>query len=270
MATKKKAVVPAKAGKAVTLFSEQSKPLAPVADWRTVAAEHLQDSAKSLAAMPTGGGNWLSFKDTGRFALGQEDVGSELDIVIVAHATEFSYFDSPYVEGQKSAAACYSLDNEKPHPESPRKQHENCAHCPQMQMGSDERQRGRACKVKGRIAFIMADQVTDIDSIMGAALYYATPSTLNSMPLRTYLVANDRAESPIFGKRTKLTISAGGKAKYALTFQRTGVIENDDALRALAARNIEARAEMKKARPVFENEGGGSPARGKTARKRKF
>jgi hypothetical protein len=272
MATKSKTVAKKSPGTAVSLVREDTKAIAPVADWRQVAAESVKESAKSLAAMPAGGGNWLSFKDTGRFAIGSEDRGNTLDVVIVAHATEHSYFANPYVEGVKATADCYSLDTERPHPDAKDKQHDDCATCPHMQMGSDERRRGRACKVKGRIAFIMADQLTDVDSILSAALFFATPSTLNSIPLRTYLTANDRAESPIFSKRTTLGITAGGKAKYALTFQRTGTIENEEALRALAARNIEARAEMKKARPVMENEEAAAKRddRKPATRKRKF
>lgn len=269
MATKPKK----SAEKSVTLFNDTPKPVAPVADWRTVAGERVVHAKKSLAVMPTGGGNWLSFRDTGKFVIGNEERGSELDIVILEHATEFSYFDAPYVEGQKSAAACYSLDNENPHPEAPRKQDggKGCAHCPHMQMGSDERGRGRACKVKGRIAFIMADEVRDIDSIMAAPIYFATPSTLNSIPMRSYLLANDREDSPIFAKRTHISISPGGKAKYSLKWERTATIDHEDALRALAARNVEARAEMAKARPVFESENN-APAtdRKSAARKRKF
>lgn len=254
MATKPKTATKKSAEKAVTVFTETTKAIAPVADWRKVAAESVQESSKSLAAMPSGGGNWLSFKDTGKFAIGNVEQGDTLDIVILAHATEHSYFANPYIEGQKATADCYSLDTEKPHAESRDKQSDDCATCPWMQMGSDERRRGRACKVKGRIAFIMADQVTDIESIMSAAIYYATPSTLNSIPLKAFLTSNDRAESPIFSKRTQMKIAAGGKAKYALTFQKTGTIEVEEVLCALAARNIEARAEMKKARPVMDND----------------
>jgi hypothetical protein len=255
---------------AVTVFTESTKALAPVADWRKVAVESINESRKSLDAMPAGGGNWLSFRDNGRFYIGNEDKGDKLDLVILAHATEHSYFENPYVEGQKATADCYSLDTEKPHPESKNKQNADCATCPNMQMGSDERRRGRACKVKGRIAFIMAEQVTDIDSIMSAAIYFATPSTLNSIPLKSYLVTNDRTESPIFSKRTSLSITAGGKAKYSLSFQRTATIESEEVLCALAARNIEARAEMKKARPVFEAEETAKRDDRKVARKKKF
>lgn len=94
-----------------------------------------------------------------------DPVGS-LEAVIVAAKAQVSkiYYENQFSEGDAEAPDCWSLDGEKPDPQSAHPQHSNCAGCPQNQWGSritDSGKKAKRCQDNRRVAIVPANDIAN-------------------------------------------------------------------------------------------------------------
>lgn len=76
--------------------------------------------------------------------------GEELEVVIVDFVSSNMFYDSPFNKDNPAPPACFAIGPEPttlvPSPNSPNKQSEACAVCPNNQFGSALSGKGKACK----------------------------------------------------------------------------------------------------------------------------
>ena len=135
-----------KKGKEVSMTSQ---------DWEKQMAVDAKEEYQEESKTSGGSISTLSTKDK-RFSLGDDDLGTEIDVVIADTAFEHAFYDRPYDEDNPSPPACFAIGkvekNLVPHPDSPVPQHDNCNDCPLNEFESALVGKGKACKNKRRLA----------------------------------------------------------------------------------------------------------------------
>ena len=124
-------------------------------DWETRMAAEAKEEYQEESKISGGSIATLSTKEK-RFSLGDEDLGTEIDVVVADTAFEHAYYDRPYDEDKPSPPACFAIGKSEndlvPHPDSPVPQHANCRDCPWNEFESATVGKGKACKNKRRLA----------------------------------------------------------------------------------------------------------------------
>ena len=124
-------------------------------------AEQMGDARKS-----GGGGSFIGISASG-FSVGGEDIGPEMNVVILDYVNENQYYDTEFDRENPQPPVCFAFArNEadlKPRPASTDPQHETCAGCPQNAYGTDKRGKGKACKNVMRLAIITEGDLEDIE-----------------------------------------------------------------------------------------------------------
>jgi len=125
--------------------------------------DQMAADAKNLLERERPALSFMSLK-SGVMAIGGEPVpNNELDVIVVAAASEMVYYDTPYDADVRARPACFAIgdcrtEDLAPHEEVENPVAESCAACPNFQWGSDPRGgRGRACKERRRLALLPAD-----------------------------------------------------------------------------------------------------------------
>jgi len=120
-------------------------------------------AAAEAAAEHAGGGAAAIGIRGGTFKLNGNDLGDQLDVVVVAHNVEYAYYDSAYDPDNPNPPACFAivengLDESEMYPSelSPAVQSEDgpCKECWANEWGSSERGTGKACKNSRRLAVL--------------------------------------------------------------------------------------------------------------------
>src|SRR6188768_2472611 len=130
--------------------------------------DQMKADAKSLLEKERPSMGFMSLK-SGQMTISGESVpNNEIECIIVASASENSYFKDRYDPDVKSNPTCYALGEGRnedliPYPDSAAVQNPYCFNsekdqCPMFAWGSDPNGgRGKACKERRRLAFIPAD-----------------------------------------------------------------------------------------------------------------
>lgn len=141
MPAKKKA-----SSKAVTV-NEAGTNLATIDD------ELKQQALALQSAISAPGGNKISIKATGDFVLPDgTNMGPDVDLVVVDFMARNVYYNTKYDPNDITPPACYAIDTKRnkaamaPEDDSPEKQNDICATCPQNQFGSADNGRAKACQ----------------------------------------------------------------------------------------------------------------------------
>lgn len=169
-------------------------------DYREIlnkAAEKEKESIPSSSEM-------ISTKNK-QFSLNGNQLGSSMDVVVVASKMEHAFYDRPYDPSNTSPPACFAIEDEEgnmvPHPSSPNKQSDECKNCPNNEFGSAATGSGKACKNSRRLA-LMAYSSDGLDSSEIALLKLAPTSLKNfSRYSKTVVTAYKR---PTFSVVTNL------------------------------------------------------------------
>lgn len=184
------------------------------------------DAAKNLAV-----GNFLSVKGA-KFSLGGNDLGNELDVVILDYIRENTYYSEGFDSDSPQSPECYAFartdeaDTMAPHPEAADPQHEACKGCPNAEWGSAERGRGKACSERWRLALTTADQLEDVEN---AEVRYLRISPTNGKAFITYMRGLLAASKPLWTVVTKLTVQPDDKTMIALSFRAVDRAATDGA-----------------------------------------
>lgn len=146
MATRKKASRKKSSSKAVAL------------PWKQQLAEHAKSGRAPKEKQ--GGGDNISTRG-GRFSLGGQVIGREMDVIILNFTFQNTYYDTPYQEGEVNAPACFAIgyneDTLAPHPTSPDRQADSCEECELNVFGSGQGD-GKACTNRRALALIHESQ----------------------------------------------------------------------------------------------------------------
>jgi hypothetical protein len=124
-------------------------------------------TAKEDAALEKSDIKFLSIKGS-KFALGEDKLGKELDVVILSTAFDNAFYDRPYNPDVITPPACFAISTDStemyPHESSPDKQATSCDICPNNQFGSSGK--GKACKNGRRLllASYNSDDGVDLSS----------------------------------------------------------------------------------------------------------
>jgi hypothetical protein len=94
-----------------------------------------------------------------KFSIGDEKLGTTLDVVILADMYDYSYYDRDYDPDTITPPACFAigsvLSEMMPHETSPDKQSATCQSCPKNEFGSAKNGKGKACR-NGRRLLVAA------------------------------------------------------------------------------------------------------------------
>lgn len=114
----------------------------------------------------------------GKFQLGGEDLGDQLDVVVVDFVRQKNYFDAPFDEDNPSSPACFALSatgfDMEPHDTAPDPQSETCEGCWANEFGSDSRGKGKACRDSYLMAVLHQDDLEVEDPVLA---YLRVPPT---------------------------------------------------------------------------------------------
>lgn len=245
MATKKSP------GKSVTVVSGRAIALP---SWRERAAKSINASKQAVARLPAATGNFLSFRG-GVITLNGQNLGNNLPIILLAYTGERAYYSSAFQPDVAASPDCYSYDGIAPHEEAEIPQSDACANCRFNEFGSAENQKGKGCKEGAKLAFIHADMAAKgVDAVLGATIYQARISVLNSKGFKSYAENNFSSDDggPSWAVVTNIECRPDSKSQYAVTFMATLLDADDDLLDAIASRCDEAEKLMAQPYPKLE------------------
>lgn len=118
----------------------------------------------SRVAAPTGNRIKVNTNKSFRLPNGQEGPGP-IDVVIVDFAAAHYYYTSPWQENNPVPPVCFAINFDAntlvPSPNSPDKQAEVCAVCPQNQFESAANGKGKACRNTRQLAVLPLDATDD-------------------------------------------------------------------------------------------------------------
>ena len=125
-------------------------------------AEQMGDARKS-----GGGGDFIGVSASG-FSVGGEDIGPEMNVVILDYVNENQYYAEKYDADNPSPPVCFAFARKekdlKPHEASTDPQHDKCEGCPMNAYGTSETGKGKACKNVMRLAMITEGDLEDIEN----------------------------------------------------------------------------------------------------------
>jgi hypothetical protein len=161
---------------AVPAEAPRGKPQLPVNYAAQLAAE-ASDIAKQIAAP---GGDRIRYNGNVGFKTPDGMEGEQLEVVIINFVSANLFYDSPYDKGNPIPAACFAINAEPkqlvPSTNSPNRQADNCAVCPQNQFGSSGK--GKACGNTRLLAVISSAALEDIKNVADIWIMSVPPTSL--------------------------------------------------------------------------------------------
>jgi hypothetical protein len=140
----------------------------------TKAAE--DQGAAEVSSIP-----YMSIKGK-KFSVGDEKLGTTLDVVILADIFDHAWYDKDYDPDVINPPACWAIgirENEMEPPDSvPVKQSETCITCPQNEFGSAKNGKGKACRNGRRL--LVASVTSNGVNLSDLAIINIPPTSLKA------------------------------------------------------------------------------------------
>lgn len=197
----------------------------------------LQLAAKTEASSEKSSFQTLSIKGS-KFSLGDERLGAELDVVVVATAFENTHYDTDYDHDNPQPPGCFSIqvsDSDMvPHSSSPNMISSQCKGCPMNEWGSGK-SRGKKCKNGRRLALMAyGENGLEKDQVVILRL---PPKSLKHWSSYVKTVTN-RTKKPTFAVVTTLTFD--DKEDYPVVLPKfKSLIEDASELSEILSRREE-------------------------------
>ena len=173
--------------------------------------------------------------------------GNQLDVIVIAAATERCYYASDYDPDKISSPDCFaqSLDPKSltPHENVAEPQHTDCSSCPMAEFGSAKRGKGPACKTYRKL--IMVPAGTSAEDMPRAELAYmkvSPTSVKNWSKYAQQLVAT--AGIPPWATETQIKVVPDKKTIHQILFNGIAPIKDESTLMAIHARIEEAEEKL--------------------------
>lgn len=202
-----------------------AKPTAPKGqELATVDAELAAFASNISTHVSAPAGNKIKVLASGHFVLpGGEDIGNQIDIVVVNFVGTNKYYDVPYREGEPTAPACYAVGHKSPmnltpEPDSPSIQNDNCHSCPMggvNAFGTHANGKSKACSNR-YIAAVRVDDPNDPDAMSDpngtVYLLEVPPTSLKSFEGAVNGIARSLGGHPV---KAILRVTGTPKGTYA-------------------------------------------------------
>lgn len=219
------------------------------------------------AASGAGGAFPFISLEGGVFTLLEEELGTEQDVIILDAAHENTYYDTPYVKGERQHPTCFAIGRDQkelaPPADLETRVHDTCKGCTMNEFGSSSTGRGKACGNRVRLVLLPAEglEAAKVGEIEGARLRVPVTSVKN---FSTYTKKLGKVLGrPLFSVVTRLEVAKSKKhAQFELKFSPAGAINDADVLEALEARVREAEdyvMEQPQVASETEEQGQGQP-----------
>ncbi len=191
-------------------------------------------------------GNFLSIRGGVLTYQSAQVEGNKMSVVILHAILENQWYDQPFDPNNPSSPACYAFgENAKdmvPHENSAQPQNGDCRTCPQMQFGSADRGKGKACKACQRIALITE---SDLDHIESAEIAYLKLPFFSTVEYAAYVrLLQTTYNRPPLAFVTELSVVPDPKAQFRVKFHMTDKIEDAEALEQIFGLLQKAEAEI--------------------------
>lgn len=264
-ATKKTAGKPASkkssGGKSMTVFEQRMAEMAAIA-------------AKTEEGV--GGGSFLGTKGGVLTYQGAEVPGNEMDVVILDHIIEYTYYGDEYDSDNPTPPLAFAFGRE----ESEMRWHENsveeidgepirgelCKDSSINQFGSAERGKGKATKNIRRLAIIPADQLDDIENAEVAYVKVPVTSVKGWAGYVRQLATG--VNRPPLGVVTRISLQRDDKTMFKMRFEMIELIEDAEQFEALIKKSEQVATEIDfPYQPTSEEDERPQRGRGKPARK---
>ncbi len=180
-------------------------------------------------AQSTGGTSKSIGTQGGTFWIDKEDVGTELNVVILDSILDHAYYKDKFDPDNPSSPICFALGRiEKelvPHPDSVEPQAADCASCPWNKFGSADNGKGKANK--NTVRMMVIDE-SDLDDIAAAEPRMLKVPVTSVKHWAGYVknLADLRDADPIVVVTT-LTLKKHPKFQFEMQFKQKRDIDGD-------------------------------------------
>lgn len=226
--------------------------------------EKLAALAKQATAVQSSvgsGGNFLSIRGGQLTYQGTKIENNTMRVIILDAILENQWYNTPFDSDNPTSPACYAFGREAnqmvPHEKATEKQNADCHSCPQMQFGSADRGKGKACKACQRLSLITEGDLENIEAAQFAYLKLPFYSTLEyAKYVRSLIAARADRPLPPFAYITEITVVNDPKAQFRVTFKMVSCIFDDqpDAIELLINANSRAAEEIEFPYPELQEE----------------
>lgn len=192
--------------------------------------EKMAKMAQESAAQERVGGTSLSLRAGVLSYMGEQVKGNNLDVIVLDHAVEHSWYDVKYDPDRIVPPVCFAVgrvgEEMVPHESVPEEQRQSdkCATCPKHAFKSAENGRGRACSVRRRLLLLPADQLENDDLSTAEVGVLKVPPT--SVPnWSKYLNRiNVLHQRPCFGVITNVAPKPHMKFQFMVHFEDKALV----------------------------------------------
>lgn len=154
----------------------------PGAQALTTWEAELAKEAQDVAATETIAGQFISLRG-GQFTFNGTALKSPLNVVILDHIIERTYYEGDFDPDEKASPLCFAItrteENMTPHASVIEKQNPTCAGCKWDVWGSADKGKGKACKERRRLAVMMEAQLDSMATADVAMLRVPVTSVRN-------------------------------------------------------------------------------------------
>lgn len=205
-------------GQSTSIVKQNTTLAQPMEDWEI----QLASEAKSEVAKETSGMPRVSHQAGVLKIDGKPVAGNKLTVGIVDFVFTKAYYEGEFDPSVPQTPVCYAFGREeagmKPHENSPKKQHDQCAGCEWNAFGTAERGRGKRCKDERRLGVVVS--VEDPSSIQKADVRALSvpPGSLKNWGKYLQTIPEITPTGNVRAVLTEVSTEPSGGA-YALTFK---------------------------------------------------
>lgn len=270
MATNKNTAAKKTAGKSTAKPGKKSTGKSMVS-W----SEELAKRATAAAAIEENvgaGGAFISLKGGRMTFQGAEIPGNKINVVVLDHILEYSWFLESYDADNPQTPDVYAFGRDENtitwHENSlPEYAGELCKDSDINQWGSADKGRGKAAKNMRRLALLTEDQVEDAESIGDATPAFLKVPVTSVKGWAGYVRQLEKTlQRPPLGVITEISVVPDPKTQFKLQFRLVEAIEDGDVIEALLQKADNTEIDFPYA-PRSEDEEEEKPKRGGKASK---
>lgn len=192
--------------------------------------EQLKNRAgKALAnvAKVGSGGQFFSLKAGVLSLNGNPLAGNKVKGVILCNMLENNYFEEDYNPEVQMSPVCFAFQDVndpdapmKPHPDSEKPQHSDCATCEWNKFKSAEKGKGKACKNTARIAIIHEDSLKSVALIKEAPVAFMKLPVTSVGNMAGYVKqVGEVLKRPPESVVTEIAVKPDAKTQFKVSFQ---------------------------------------------------
>lgn len=195
--------------------------------WDAKLAE-LAKATQTMEAGVGGGGNFLSIRGGVLQYQGATVEDNRMRVIVVDQILENQWYDQPFDPDNPASPACYAFGRIAkemvPHEKCSQPQNANCVSCPQMQFGSSDRGKGKACKACQRLALVTEGDMENIEDAEIAYLKLPYFSTVEYAAYTRQLA--ELYHRPPLAFVTEVYVVPDPKSQFRVKFKMAQAIED--------------------------------------------